>query len=505
MKKRRGPLLNKESRTHLSRGSKVNLFFTGFFLLWLAASFFYLQFTWKESVESKASQAILIARTAANGLATNPVVKAGLPTEEKSLEYEKLKKQLAQYLEVDNTLRFAYIYILQDEELYFLADSEPKDSLDYSPPGQEYNEASDEYKKPFLTKAAVITEQVSDRWGTWKSVLIPLKNENGEVFAVFAMDYYAHAWFSSIYGSMIQSAVVAVLILLILIVFYFLIKGSAKVIESQVNYQNFFQTIDDMVIIATKGGEIFYTNESVIKKLGYSPSELRKMHVLELNPKEKRKEAERIFAEMFAGKRKSCPLPFVRKNGTYLPVETRVWFGKWDGRDCLFGMAKDLSQEQEALQKFNKIFYNNPAPTGLTEMTAERKFVDVNEAFLKKLGYSREEVIGKSENKLNLFVKPESREKIAKELAEKGVLQDIEAQVRTKSGEVIEGLFSGTIIENQGKKIALLVMIDQTEYKRDEKERLRVARDLEKLNKFMTGRELKMIELKKKIEKLKKK
>ena len=32
--------------------------------------------------------------------------------------------------------------------------------------------------------------------------------------------------------------------------------------------------------------------------------------------------------------------------------------------DCIFGICKDLSEEQEALQKFNRLFEFNPNPTG---------------------------------------------------------------------------------------------------------------------------------------------
>jgi len=242
-----------------------------------------------------------------------------------------------------------------------------------------------------------------------------------------------------------------------------------KLRESETNFRTFFDTIDDMIFIGNQQGEIFYTNNAAIRKLGYSSEEFSNMHVLEVHPSEKRNEAEQIFAEMFAGKKEVCPLPFVRKDGTLLPVETRVWFGKWNGTNCIFGISKDLSKEQEAFQKFNRIFEGNPAPMALNSIY-DRKFIEVNNAFLRILGYSRDEVIGKSSTELDLFVKPEQQEEVRNKLKATGSIHNIELQLMTKSGVILDGLFSGEIIETQGKKYFLTVMLDITDKKETENE-----------------------------------
>ena len=59
-----------------------------------------------------------------------------------------------------------------------------------------------------------------------------------------------------------------------------------------------------------------------------------------------------IVSDMLKGHRSICPLPLERKDGTIVPVETRVLRGQWSGVECLFGISKDLSSEQEAQQRF---------------------------------------------------------------------------------------------------------------------------------------------------------
>jgi hypothetical protein len=49
---------------------------------------------------------------------------------------------------------------------------------------------------------------------------------------------------------------------------------------------------------------------------------------------------------MIAGKRAYCPIPVMAKDGSVIPVETRITKGEWDGKPVLFGVSKDLSQTQ---------------------------------------------------------------------------------------------------------------------------------------------------------------
>ncbi len=221
--------------------------------------------------------------------------------------------------------------------------------------------------------------------------------------------------------------------------------------ESRKNFQTFFETMDDIILVATVEGKIVYSNPVTLRKLGYSHDELKAMHILDLHPKEKRQEAERIFAQMFGGDRDSCPLPLAKKDGSYLPVETRVWFGKWSGNDCIFGICKDLSREQEALQKFNRLFNSNPAPMAVTNYP-ERKFTEVNEAFVASTGFSKEDVIGKTSGELGFFMEPEKLARVSQALQANGSVRDFELKIRRKDGTVANGLFFGEVIESQGKK-----------------------------------------------------
>lgn len=237
--------------------------------------------------------------------------------------------------------------------------------------------------------------------------------------------------------------------------------------DSEANFSNLLNAIGDLIIVAKADGKILFTNKAFEKRLGYTTKDIDLLHVLELNPEENRKEAEEIFSEMFTGKRDFCPLPVVAKDGSFIPAETRVWFGKWNGQECIFGVIRDLSQEQEEKQKFERLFRNNPSLMAISDTgnAPERVFSDVNDAFLKHLGYSKQEVIGKSVQDLNLFVDPDKQIEVAKDLKETGHIFDKELKVRGKDGQILDGIFYGEIIKSQGKEYFLTVMIDVTERK----------------------------------------
>lgn len=248
--------------------------------------------------------------------------------------------------------------------------------------------------------------------------------------------------------------------------------------SSEENFRSFFETIDDMIMVGDKSGKIMYANTAVTKKLGYTSDDIRQMYILDIHPAMVRDEAETIFTAMLKGERTSCPLPLAHKSGFQVPVETRIWFGKWNNLDCVFGVSKDLSTEQEAQQRFERLFRRNPSLMALSNLP-ERRFVEVNDSFLKTLGYERSDVIGKNADELGIFSEPEKQTMVSYKFQTEGSIADIELRVRRKDGMLLYGLFSGEKIINQGQEYFLTVMVDITDRKRAEKELIETNRQLE--------------------------
>lgn len=141
------------------------------------------------------------------------------PGDLKDYQFQQLKAALQKVIAVNKDAQFAYLYIERGDKLYFVVDSEPLNSPDYSPAGQEFTEADPIDKKPFTEGKPLVTQPVTDRWGTWVSVEVPIIDEvSGKVIAAYGMDYNAKAWKNRIFFEVTESSILVLIILILALV-----------------------------------------------------------------------------------------------------------------------------------------------------------------------------------------------------------------------------------------------------------------------------------------------
>jgi signal transduction histidine kinase len=190
------------------------------------SGFLYIRYLWTSSKSATSEKALKNARTIAASL-NDEILKQlkAVPEDIGASAYESIKRRLIDIRAIHlQEVRFIYLYARKAGKLFFIADSEPADSKDCSPPGQEYTEASLEYTKPFLTKKELITVPVTDRWGTWVSVLVPMKNgETGEVTVVLGVDYPGNMWNNEAVTKTFHACIIVVVVFLLFIAFYTII------------------------------------------------------------------------------------------------------------------------------------------------------------------------------------------------------------------------------------------------------------------------------------------
>ncbi|MGB7969625.1 MAG: PAS domain S-box protein, partial [Methanobacterium sp.] len=116
---------------------------------------------------------------------------------------------------------------------------------------------------------------------------------------------------------------------------------------------------------------------------------------------------------------------------------------------------------RENEEKFSKVFHANPAPMTISD---GNKFIDINESYSKLTGYSREELIGFNIAELNILDANE-REQYINKSKEKELINDIEFEIHTKSGEKRIITRSSELIELNGKIRYISFNYDITERK----------------------------------------
>jgi PAS domain S-box-containing protein len=118
--------------------------------------------------------------------------------------------------------------------------------------------------------------------------------------------------------------------------------------------RSLFNQVDDMLFVFDRSGQLLETNEEACRRLGYSRHELLDLSVEQLHPPEARQAARRIMGEILAGKRRTCELPLISRDGELIEVESHVSFGPWCGDWVVFGVSRDVSERraaEKALQK----------------------------------------------------------------------------------------------------------------------------------------------------------
>ncbi|MGV8056850.1 MAG: PAS domain S-box protein [Smithellaceae bacterium] len=125
-----------------------------------------------------------------------------------------------------------------------------------------------------------------------------------------------------------------------------------------------------------------------------------------------------------------------------------------------------LAQKNKSLERLMKSFLQNSVPACLTT-PKEGRFVDVSEAFLKLIGYKREEIIGKTSAELGWFTK-ERRSTFFMGLSKKARIENLELQIRSIKGKLIHVLFNTVSMNFNREKYFLNVITDITERKQME-------------------------------------
>ena len=221
--------------------------------------------------------------------------------------------------------------------------------------------------------------------------------------------------------------------------------------DSEERYRDLIEQAGDIIYRTDAAGRFTYCNPTSLRILGYFPEELLGRHYLEIVEPQSRAQAERFYGRQFIRKtlRTVYELPVVTKDGR------EVWLGQhtqllMEG-DTVHGfqvVAREVTERKrvelalrESEERFSKAFHSSPAGMAISRLE-DGRVLDVNEAFVRVSGFSREELIGMSSLDIGIWINPDDRRHLAEALRRDGFLRHLEKEFRTKSGELRHGLFN---------------------------------------------------------------
>ena len=128
-------------------------------------------------------------------------------------------------------------------------------------------------------------------------------------------------------------------------------------------------------------------------------------------------------------------------------------------------VLKDITDRREAERRYRELF--DSIQEGLFFATPDGRFLDVNDAMVRMLGYGSREEMLRSDVSPHLYPAPAARERFLQALAERGVLRNYEETLRRKDGALLHTLQNITAVRDAQGRIAQIrgLMLDVTEQK----------------------------------------
>jgi PAS domain S-box-containing protein len=233
----------------------------------------------------------------------------------------------------------------------------------------------------------------------------------------------------------------------------------------QANLHKILDNNADGIIVTDKDSQILFANAAAENMLGHKKKELIQQS---------------FDYPIDKGKISEIEIPC--KDGEKTIAEMNVAKIDWEGSPSFIVSLHDITTRKkmeevirESEVKFSKAFHSSANLFAINTLK-DGTFIEVNESFTRMTGYSREEVIGRNANDLNLWADEEGQTRIILKIRENERVRNEQIKIRRKSGEIRFGLFSSEQITLNGEACFINTITDITELKHAE-ESLRLSED----------------------------
>jgi PAS domain S-box-containing protein len=126
-------------------------------------------------------------------------------------------------------------------------------------------------------------------------------------------------------------------------------------------------------------------------------------------------------------------------------------------------VLKDITDRREAERRYRELF--DSIQEGLFFATPDGRFMDVNDAMVRMLGYASRDELLRADVGPHLYPAPAARERFLSKLAQYGVLRNYEETLRRKDGTLLHTLQNITAVRDASDRIVQIrgLMLDVTE------------------------------------------
>ncbi|HEY4371216.1 MAG TPA: PAS domain S-box protein [Burkholderiales bacterium] len=242
---------------------------------------------------------------------------------------------------------------------------------------------------------------------------------------------------------------------------------------SEERFARIFDAVPQCVTIASLVNGVFLeVNPACERIYGYRRTEVIGKTVREVGLWVDIDDRGDIAGSLAPGEAREIETRFRHKSGRVIEALCTMTRARLDGQEVLMAVSIDITDRKRiermlkaSEERFTRMIDASPQSVTITRL-ADGTYLDMNRAGLTRLGYKREEVIGRSSNELGIWVDPRVRERLREQFAAGQTVASVETQVRRKDGGIIDVVFSATVLELDGERVLHGTAVDVSEFKR---------------------------------------
>ena len=255
-----------------------------------------------------------------------------------------------------------------------------------------------------------------------------------------------------------------------------LVETQKDLIESEERFSKAFRSSPaPLVITEIDTGRFIDVNDAWVNMIGYTRGEQIDHTSIEIGLWVDNRDRDRLIPELISrGFFREEPIRFKTKTGEQVDALWSAEIIALGSRKVMLSLFYDITERlraEEALreseERFSTAFKSSPAPLVISDIETGR-VIDVNDSWVKMLGFTREEQVGRLSSEVGIWFNPEDRERIAGKLGNRGFFKNEPISLKTKTGKQVNALWSGEIITVGSKKAMLSLLYDMTERLRAE-------------------------------------